>query len=431
MIGGRPARLAFAATSVAVAAPGALAALHLTTLTAASLLPPRRRPPDGRRRRLLVLIPARNEERLISRAVAPLVAQRRPGDIVMVVADRCTDRTATLAAAAGAEVLERPADAAPGKGAAINDGLRAMAERPWDALVTVDADSIVADGFLDACDAALQTGAAAVQSRSEALPGCGVLTHAAVVASALQGVVAAARPRPPRPRRAPEGPGDGRAPRRRSTAIRSRARAAPRTLATASTSCSRRSCPCTATRPRSDHRAAADCAAASGQRLRWEAGRVHLARHYVLPLLRAGTPSAWEAAVHLATPPLAVAVGLLGAGATLAALAGAQALVAAEATLAAAVAVDVMVALAMAGGDRRAWAALALAPAYVGWKGVLQARALLGSGSRRERVRADRSGTDAVAGRSRPGRPSSRRSAARSCGPRQARSASWRTSAPR
>jgi hypothetical protein len=104
---------------------------------------------------------------------------------------------------------------------------------------------------------------------------------------------------------------------------------------------------------------------------------VHLARRYVRPLLRAGTPSSLEAAVHLATPPLAVAIGLLGVGAGLAAIAGAVPLALTHGALAGVIGVDVVVALVLAGADRRTWAALALAPAYVAWKGVLQARALL------------------------------------------------------
>jgi hypothetical protein len=104
---------------------------------------------------------------------------------------------------------------------------------------------------------------------------------------------------------------------------------------------------------------------------------VHLARRYVAPLLRAGTPSSLEAAVHLATPPLSVAVGLLAAGAGLAALAGAGPVVLIDGILVGLVGLDVLVALVAAGADRRAWAALALAPAYIAWKGVLQARAVI------------------------------------------------------
>ena len=114
---------------------------------------------------------------------------------------------------------------------------------------------------------------------------------------------------------------------------------------------------------------------ASGQRLRWEAGRLHLARQYVVPLLRARTAASWDAALHLATPPLAVAVMMLALGAVIAALAGAAPVVAALVVLLGCAALDVVIALIAARAGPRAWAALALAPAYVAWKVVLQVRA--------------------------------------------------------
>ena len=349
---------------------------------------------------------------MIARAVEPLVTQRRPGDIVLVVADRCTDRTAALAAAAGAAVLERPPDAVPGKGAAINDGLLAMADRDWDALVTVDADSVIGDGFLAACDAALQTGAAAAQSRSEALPGRGVLTHAATVAASMQGVsLPRGRDRLGVAVRL-KGPG---------MVVRRDVLAQHPFPSEGSSEDTRYGmelvlagimpvhCDAAEVRSQSSRR----LSSAGGQRLRWEAGRVHLARRYVGPLLRTGTPSAVEAAVHLATPPLAVAIGLLGAGAGLAVFAGAVPLVLAQGALAGLIGVDVVVALVLAGADRRAWAALALAPAYVAWKGVLQARALLAPDIAGGPVRADGQGLTADGRASRLRRPSSRPSAAR------------------
>ena len=273
-------------------------------------------------------------------------------------------------------MLERPAGAVPGKGAAINDGLRAVADHDWDALVTVDADSVVGDGFLIACDAALQTGAAAAQSRSEALPGRGVLTHAAAVAASMQGVsLPRGRDRLGLAVRL-KGPG---------MVVRRDVLAQHPFPSDGSSEDTRYGmdlvlagltpvhCDGAEVRSQSSRR----LASVDGQRLRWEAGRVHLARRYVGPLLRAGTPSSIEAAVHLATPPLAVAIGLLGVGAALAALAGTIPLALTQGALAGLIGVDVAAALVLAGADRRTWAALALAPAYIAWKGVLQARALL------------------------------------------------------
>ena len=173
-------------------------------------------------------------------------------------------------------------------------------------------------------------------------------------------------------------------------------------------------------------------AAASGQRLRWEAGRVHLARRYVGPLLRARTPSSLEAAVHLATPPLAVAVGLLGAGAGLAAVgrrrsAGRRRRRARRRSSA----LDVVAALVAAGADRRAWAALALAPGLRRVEGRAAGAGLVAPDLGDAAVRARPSGTDGGGDGSRLRPPEQPPSAARWYGPRHARSASCRTSAPR
>ena len=62
---------------------------------------------NAARTRFLVLIPAHDEERVIGACLAAIAADRRPGDHVLVVADRCTDTTAEIARAAGAPVLER------------------------------------------------------------------------------------------------------------------------------------------------------------------------------------------------------------------------------------------------------------------------------------------------------------------------------------
>ncbi len=372
---------ALTAAGIAIAAPGAIAAVHLTTLCAASLLSPRQaRCTDIAPRRLLVLVPARNEERLIGRAVAALVRQRRPGDIVMVIADRCTDRTAAVAASAGAEIVERPDGAEPGKAAAIHDGLRAAAARPWDALVTVDADSVVDDGFFDACERVLQEGAAVAQGRSEALPGDGVLTNAAVVAASLQGVaLARGRDRLGVSVRL-KGPG--------MIVRRDVVEAHPFPL-TGSSEDTRygidlvlaghvaRHCDGARVRSQGSRR----LGPTSRQRVRWEAGRLRLARRYVGPLLRTRGASAVEAAVHLATPPLAVAMLLVSAGTALAAAGGSTPVVIAMGGLLGLIGADVVIALTEAGAGAKAWTTLALAPAYVPWKAMLQVRAILDRGN--------------------------------------------------
>jgi cellulose synthase/poly-beta-1,6-N-acetylglucosamine synthase-like glycosyltransferase len=71
---------------------------------------------DGRRPRLAVLIPAHNETLVIAATLRAVAPQLIAGDRLVVVADNCADDTATLAAAGGAEVLERVDRERRGKG---------------------------------------------------------------------------------------------------------------------------------------------------------------------------------------------------------------------------------------------------------------------------------------------------------------------------
>lgn len=71
---------------------------------------PRRLPPgvSGDRAAVAVVIPARNEAHVIGDLVRVVVAQRRPGDEVVVVDDASTDGTAAVARTAGATVITAP-----------------------------------------------------------------------------------------------------------------------------------------------------------------------------------------------------------------------------------------------------------------------------------------------------------------------------------
>jgi cellulose synthase/poly-beta-1,6-N-acetylglucosamine synthase-like glycosyltransferase len=86
------------------------------------------RPPlDGDRRpSIAVLIPAHDEASGIGPTLASVRAQTRPGDRVLVVADNCTDRTAEVARAGGADVVERFDAVRRGKGYALDAGVRAL-----------------------------------------------------------------------------------------------------------------------------------------------------------------------------------------------------------------------------------------------------------------------------------------------------------------
>jgi len=66
---------------------------------------------------------------------------------VVVVADNCTDRTAELARAAGAQCLERSDRALPGKPRALAWALTQLPIHESDAVIIIDADTVVDPGF--------------------------------------------------------------------------------------------------------------------------------------------------------------------------------------------------------------------------------------------------------------------------------------------
>ena len=138
--------------AVLIGLPGLAVALHLGTLALASLLYREPRGAEGEIR-FLVLIPAHNEERGLPRTLAAIFGERRPVDQVLVVADRCTDGTAEVARSSGALVLERGPDEEPGRAAARQAGLDYARDLAWDAVLMLDADSVIEPGFFAACRA--------------------------------------------------------------------------------------------------------------------------------------------------------------------------------------------------------------------------------------------------------------------------------------
>ena len=173
--------------AVLIGLPGLAVALHLGTLALASLLYREPRGAEGEIR-FLVLIPAHNEERGLPRTLAAIFGERRPVDQVLVVADRCTDGTAEVARSFGALVLERGADEEPGRAAARQAGLDYARDLAWDAVLMLDADSVIEPGFFAACQRALAGGAVAIQARSESGRGRSLAREAALAAFILQGI---------------------------------------------------------------------------------------------------------------------------------------------------------------------------------------------------------------------------------------------------
>lgn len=106
-----------------------------------------------------VLMPAHNEAGTITPVLAGIQRQLRPQDRLLVIADNCTDDTADVARATGAQVLERQDLQRRGKGYALDFGIRALAENPPDVVIIMDADCLTTGGtLLELAAQAIKTG---------------------------------------------------------------------------------------------------------------------------------------------------------------------------------------------------------------------------------------------------------------------------------
>ncbi|MEZ4272494.1 MAG: glycosyltransferase family 2 protein [Myxococcota bacterium] len=117
--------------------------------------------------RFAVVIPAHNEENDIQKTVHSLLAVDYPEALrdVVVVADNCTDQTAARAKQAGARVLERSDAGKRGKGYALEYAFEILLkESTCDAVVVVDADTLVSSNLLRAYAHRLLAGEHAVQA---------------------------------------------------------------------------------------------------------------------------------------------------------------------------------------------------------------------------------------------------------------------------
>jgi 1,2-diacylglycerol 3-beta-glucosyltransferase len=164
------ATLLAAGGGAAVAAPATyLAALSVAATGASQDVEIRTRPSM----RIAILVPAHDEELLIGRCVDTLLAQDYPHELrrLVVIADNCSDATATLAAARGAEVLERHNRTHRGKGHALSWAIQVLrdADPGIEAFVVVDADSVAEPGLIAGLVGAAEAGAVVVQADYAAL----------------------------------------------------------------------------------------------------------------------------------------------------------------------------------------------------------------------------------------------------------------------
>lgn len=114
--------------------------------------------------RTVVLVPAHDEEACLPAALRSIEPELDEEDRVLVVAHNCTDRTAMVARALGAEVLEVRDAGTGGKPDALKAGLRHLDAEPPEVVVIIDADCRVEPGGIRALSAAAAESNGPVQS---------------------------------------------------------------------------------------------------------------------------------------------------------------------------------------------------------------------------------------------------------------------------
>lgn len=123
--------------------------IFFTEILLAATQTVRRASRSGERRRLAILMPAHNERSLIADTLHSILPQLHEFDRLLVVADNCTDDTAAIARAEGAEVLVRSNLLQRGKGYALDFGIHHLAHDPPETVIIIDADCQAASGSID------------------------------------------------------------------------------------------------------------------------------------------------------------------------------------------------------------------------------------------------------------------------------------------
>jgi cellulose synthase/poly-beta-1,6-N-acetylglucosamine synthase-like glycosyltransferase len=351
--------------------------LFLLTLCSGRLPVP---PPVPARLKFAMIVPAHNESAVIERTVRSLLAVDWPPSLrrAIVVADNCSDDTAALARAAGAEVLERTSDTERGKGFALAFAYKALIGEGWaDAVVVIDADTEVTPNLLQAFASRIETGTQAMQAYSGVLnPQVNWRTRLVTIAMTLMHRV---RSRGRERLRVSSGVrGNGmcfvlplltQVPHRAFSIVEDLEYSVQLGYAGVSVACV------------DEAEVLAEMVssnkAAESQRQRWEGGRAQMLHDHGWPLLKASIARRdkllFEMALDILTPPLATialaALGLL----LLALLLWALGLSTPIGVLPATLCVFFLVAhvlrgVALSGLGWRGWAELARAPFFVLWK---------------------------------------------------------------
>jgi cellulose synthase/poly-beta-1,6-N-acetylglucosamine synthase-like glycosyltransferase len=103
----------------------------------------------GGRPKLAIVMPAHNEGSIIADTIRLIVPQLVGSDRLIVVADNCSDDTASVAATEGAQVITRTDLTLRGKGYALDAGVRHLQSDAPQVVLIIDADCHVAPGSID------------------------------------------------------------------------------------------------------------------------------------------------------------------------------------------------------------------------------------------------------------------------------------------
>ncbi|WP_373480490.1 glycosyltransferase family 2 protein [Geminocystis sp.] len=90
-----------------------------------------------------VLIPAHNEETVITQTLTSIIPQLKSTDQIIVIADNCTDNTSEIVHKMGIKVISRDNSSLRGKGYALDFGLTYLAKNPPNIVIFIDADCYI------------------------------------------------------------------------------------------------------------------------------------------------------------------------------------------------------------------------------------------------------------------------------------------------
>jgi cellulose synthase/poly-beta-1,6-N-acetylglucosamine synthase-like glycosyltransferase len=136
----------FCGATVLVLLPAAFLCMEIVFASTRHVGDPRN---TGERGRLAIIMPAHDEASIIAATLSSVIPQLNASDQIVVVADNCSDDTATIASGAGAEVIVRTDTSRRGKGYALDFGVRHLEHRAPNTVIIIDADCLVGEGSID------------------------------------------------------------------------------------------------------------------------------------------------------------------------------------------------------------------------------------------------------------------------------------------